>query len=78
MEKTFTILVYLTAHLFVREFKYLRILFASKGRRGREIGRRVGGTAAVMLMVKSQVSIKSKALNLLVDLHPSPMVTSSG
>ncbi|TWW66932.1 hypothetical protein D4764_20G0009640 [Takifugu flavidus] len=50
----------------VEEFKYLRILFTSKGRMEREIDRRIGATSAVMralnqsVMVKKELSRKAK------------------
>uniref|UniRef100_A0AAY5JVS7 Reverse transcriptase domain-containing protein n=1 Tax=Esox lucius TaxID=8010 RepID=A0AAY5JVS7_ESOLU len=50
----------------VEEFKYLRVLFLSKGRMEREIDRRIGAASAVMwsmyrsVVVKKEVSRKAK------------------
>ncbi|XP_070399338.1 uncharacterized protein [Nothobranchius furzeri] len=42
----------------VEEFKYLRVLFTSEGRRDREIGRRIGSASAVMQTLSRSVVVK--------------------
>ena len=67
----------------VEEFKYLGVLFMSEGRMEREIDRRIGAAAAVMLSVYWSVVVKSfeaeskgEALDLLVSLHSYPHLWS--
>ena len=50
----------------VKEFKYLRVLFSTEGTMEREMGRRIGATGAVLLLLyrtvvtKTEVSQKAK------------------
>ncbi|CAB1448574.1 unnamed protein product [Pleuronectes platessa] len=63
----------------VKEFKYLRVLFASEGTMEREIGRSSGGGIAFALPHRcneKRAEPQGKALDLPVDLRSSPHLWS--